>query len=107
MNKLVINKYIVKYIPQPKTGRTCKVKYWRIIKAIIYKLKTGVQWHLLPMRQFFQKIDYHWSYVYYHYNKWCKMGVWEKLDLLKAYKHQIDMRFINLVNFLQKEEVKQ
>ena len=98
MNKVTINKYIVKYIPSPKTGRKCKVQYWRIVKAILYKLKTGVQWHLLPMKQFFQKFDYQWSSVYYHFNKWCKMGVWEKLysDLLQANKNQIDLEIINL-----------
>jgi transposase len=98
MNKVTINKYIVKYIPSPKTGRKCKVQYWRIVKAILYKLKTGVQWHLLPMKQFFQKFDYQWSSVYYHFNKWCKMGVWEKLysDLLQANKNKIDLEIINL-----------
>lgn len=98
MNKLLINKYFVKFIPQPKTGRRCKVRYWRIVKAILYKLKTGIQWHLIPMKQFFQKFDYQWSSVYYHYNKWCKMGIWEKLymNLLQAYKRKIDMQFINL-----------
>ncbi len=98
MNKLVINEYFVKYIPKPKTGRRCKVKYWRIVKAILYKLKTGVQWHMLPMKQFFQKFDYQWSSVYYHYNKWCKLGVWEELyrNLLKAHKAVMNLGIINL-----------
>jgi len=98
MDKLLINKYFVKFILQPKTGRKCKVKYWRIVKAILYKLKTGIQWHLLPMKQFFQKFDYQWSSVFYHYNKWCKMGIWEKLymKLLQAHKQEVDMQFINL-----------
>ena len=98
MNKLLINKYFVKFIPKPKTGRICKVQYWRIVKAILYKLKTGVQWHLLPIKQFFQKFDYQWSSVYYHYNKWCKMGIWEQLyfNLLQANKRKVDLQFINL-----------
>ncbi len=98
MTKLEINKYIVKYIDHPKTGRKCIVQYWRVVKAILYKLKTGIQWHLLPMKQFFQKFDYQWSSVYYHFNKWCKMGVWEKLyfNLLQENSNKVDLQFINL-----------
>ena len=53
---------------------------------------------MLPMKQFFQKFDYQWSSVYYHFNKWCKTGTWEKLyfDLLEANKNKIDLEIINL-----------
>lgn len=53
MRKGKISKFFVQYLPLSRTGRKTKVKVWRIIKAILYKLKTGIQWKNLPMRQFF------------------------------------------------------
>lgn len=53
LDKVTINKFFVAFIPEVKTGRKCEVKYWRIIRAILYKLKTGCQWSWLPMKELF------------------------------------------------------
>lgn len=98
MHKGQISKFFVKYLPEYQTGRRMKVKMWRIVRAIIYKLKTGLQWHLLPMRQFFGFSRYSWQSVYYHFNKWSQTGIWEQCyqRLLSEYRYKLDMSLINL-----------
>ncbi len=63
----------------------------------MYRLKTGCQWRELPMKQFFDD-EYSWNSVYYHFQKWCKDGSWEKLwyTLLEKYKNKLDMSSIQL-----------
>ena len=48
-SKVNIGKYIIPYLSVPKRGGT-KLKLWEIVNAILYKLKTGVHWHLLPIK---------------------------------------------------------
>lgn len=74
-----------------------KVKLHQVIKAILYRLKTGCQWREIPMKQFF-RIKYNWNSVYTHYRKWCKDGSWSKIwqILLTKYKSQLDMSSVQL-----------
>jgi len=44
-SKVNIEKYIIPHLSLPKRGGT-KLKLWEIVNAILYKLKTGVQWYL-------------------------------------------------------------
>ncbi|WP_076774351.1 transposase [Bernardetia litoralis] len=73
LSKKTITENILPYLPQFKKGRKPKVALWRIVKAIIYRLKTGSQWRELPIKQFFDRISISWNTVYYHYNKWSKL----------------------------------
>jgi transposase len=68
-----------------------------VVKAVLYKLKTGCQWRELPMRQFF-RINYNWQSVYYHFQKWSKDGSLEKMwvEVLKNHKYSLDMSSIQL-----------
>lgn len=49
------------------------------------------------MKQFFRG-KYRWQSVFYHYQKWCKDGSWERIwqYLLQKYKHLLDMSNIQL-----------
>jgi len=97
MTKSKISKFFVQYLEKATTGRKLSVRLWRIIKAILYKLKTGVQWHNLPMRQFFGFTRYSWQSVYYHFNKWSQTGVWEMcyMKLVSDYKSKLDLSTLN------------
>ena len=97
MTKAKINEYFVKNLPIHEKGRRIKVKKWRIVKAILYKLKTGIQWCHLPMREFFGFTRYSWESVYYHYNRWCKLESWATIyrDLLSKKRQYLDMSSIN------------
>lgn len=98
MHKAILNKYVTQYIPKNKKGRKLKVPLWRIVKAIFHKIKTGVQWHLLPLKEFFGKTEISYQTVYYHYNKWCKKGIFQSIynDLLFSYNHLLDCSLLNL-----------
>lgn len=98
MCKSKISKFFVQYLKKARTGRKIKVQLWRIVKAILYKLKTGIQWKNLPMRQFFGFSKYSWESVYYHFNKWSQTGAWEQCykKLIADNKAQLDMSVINL-----------
>ena len=98
MRKGEISKFFVQYLNKATTGRKIKVQLWRIVNAILYKLKTGIQWSNLPMRQFFGFSRYSWQSVYYHFNKWSQTGVWEECyrKLLLDYKSKLDLSVINL-----------
>jgi len=93
----VIKKEICPYLNFGNKQGNTKVMKVQVIKAILYRLKTGCQWRELPMREFFHT-SYHWQSVYYHFKKWSDDGSWEKLwqGLLCKYKHLLDMSSIQL-----------
>jgi transposase len=75
-----------------------KVPLWLIINAILYKLKTGVQWRYLPVKELFVDMDYTYNGVYHHYQKWSKDGTWEKVwhQLLDKHRKKLDMSSVQL-----------
>lgn len=98
MDKVTINRLLVQNLPQFNTGRKCKVKYWRVVKAIIYKLKSGVQWRNLPIVQLFGRIKYTWQSVYYHFRKWCKHELFKNIlyKNLDNFRSKLDTSIDNL-----------
>ncbi|MFT4567866.1 MAG: transposase [Saprospiraceae bacterium] len=97
MTKSKISKFFVRYLNNAKTVRKLSVPLWRIVKAILYKLKTGIQWKHLPMHQFFRFTKYSWQSVYYHFNKWSHSGAWQQcyMSLVKDHKGKLDMSLVN------------
>jgi transposase len=75
-----------------------KVPVWLIVNAILYKLKTGVQWRYLPMEALFCDTDYTWNSVYHHYQKWSKDGSWGVVwqTILNKYRGKLDMSSVQL-----------
>ena len=63
-----------KFLPAPsKKGRPISWSYYEIICAILYIVRSGCAWRLLPH-------DFPpWQTVYYHFNKWKKTGVWKDI----------------------------
>jgi len=70
--------------PSSKRGNGHKHSKRTIVNAILYIVKGGIQWRLMPN-------DFPpWQTVYDHFSKWNKCGVWEKcLDRLTEYYRQI------------------
>ncbi|NME73080.1 transposase family protein, partial [Flammeovirga aprica] len=60
---------------------------------ILYKLKTGVQWRLLPVSSLFSDVVLHYNSVFAHYRKWCKQNAWEDTwsKILMKYKDKLDL----------------
>lgn len=55
-------------------GRPLKHDLREIVNAILYVVRTGVQWRALPHD--FPK----WGTVYYHFRKWCVDDTWQRLN---------------------------
>ena len=98
LSKKFITHNILPKLSQAKTGRKPKIQLWRVVKAIIYRLRTGCQWRELPLRSLLGKETIVWESVYYHFNKWSKDGSWEKLSmiLLNENKAYLDMSSVQL-----------
>lgn len=97
LDKDIIEFEIVKYIPKNKRGFKPRVSTFTIVNAILYKLKTGLQWYMLPVRSLFTELDYSWNSVYHHFRKWSAMGVWKKIwiRLLKSRRIKMDLSHVN------------
>jgi putative transposase len=66
---------VAPYVPAPmKGGRPPKWSRREILNAILYVLKTGCPWHLLPH-------DFPpYSTVFWYFRRWRKEGIWENLN---------------------------
>jgi transposase len=98
VSKKMINQQRVPHLSKGKRGPQCKVGLWRIVRAILKRLKTGSQWRELPMRELFGRHTISWKTVYYYFSKWSKDGSWYRLwiALLKIYKSFLDMSSVAL-----------
>jgi putative transposase len=55
------------------TERSRRYKLREVVNAILYIVKTGCQWRMLPKD--FPK----WEIVYYYFSSWKKKGLWEEI----------------------------
>lgn len=64
---------------QDRRGRACKHPRKQIVDAVLYVMRTGAQWRMLPH-------DFPpWKTVYDHFRRWNQRGVWDAaLDQLNA-----------------------
>jgi putative transposase len=68
-------------LPPPGRGRPRQHEVRVLINAILYVLRTGCQWRLLPH-------DFPpWSTVYHHFRKWRDDDTWE--PVMQALRQQV------------------
>lgn len=72
-DQLKIFETILKTVEPNKAGMPMRWSLILIINAIFYVIRSGCQWRMVPSN--FPP----WQTVYYHYNKWCKKGVWQAI----------------------------
>ena len=98
LDKDMIEMEIVPFIPKTKRGFAPTVPMVEIVNAILYKLKTGVQWNLLPVKALFSRLSLSWQSVYYHYRKWCLSGAWKDcwIKFLKKHRAELDLSSVDL-----------
>ena len=96
--KDIIRTWILPHLSTGTRGPDPKVDLLEVVECILYKLKTGCQWRLLPIKQFFACEALTWSGVYYHFNEWRKDGSWKKLwvTLLRLHKSRLDLSSMQL-----------
>ena len=56
LSKDTITLEILPYLSVAKRGFTCKADITEVINGILYKLKTGIQWHMLPVKSLFSDV---------------------------------------------------
>lgn len=89
---------ILPHLSKAKRGYVTQSCLIDVVNAILYKLKTGCQWALLPVESLFSgKVLGHGA-VFHHYRKWCKAGEWKSLwvHLLDKHRRELDMSSVDL-----------
>ena len=79
LDKYTIISEILPHLLIAKRGFLCKVNIVEVINCILYKLKTGIQWHQLPVTALFSDVVLSYKTVFYHFRKWSKKGAPDKL----------------------------
>jgi putative transposase len=62
------------YFPAHHLGRPRKWEMWQILNAILYVVRTGCQWRMLPTNL------PPWQTVYGYFRRWKKNGIWERIN---------------------------
>ena len=98
LSKKFITRNLLIHLNQSTLGRPLQIPLWRIVKAIIYRLKSGCQWRELPMAVFCGRTLVSWHTVYYHFRKWSKDGSWKRMwtQLLEMNRSKLDMSSVQL-----------
>lgn len=93
LDKDTIKIWIMPYLSVAKRGYATKFDLVEIVNAILYKLKSGCQWRMLPMGHLFTGELPKWQTVFHHYRKWCKNDEWQKVyaTILSQNKGVLDM----------------
>lgn len=98
LDKDTIRIEILPYLSVAKRGfqtRSCLIE---IVNSILYKLKTGCQWEMLPVKSLFSEVVLSYKTVFGHFRKWCKNGEWESCwtKILEKYKSFLDLSSADL-----------
>src|SRR6476619_5565734 len=65
---------VMDFFPTYHLGRPRKWEMWQIINAILYVVRTGCQWRMLPTNL------PPWQTVYSYFRRWKKNGLWERIN---------------------------
>lgn len=97
LDKDIILNEIIPLLPNQKRGFPPKVPVFQIVNAILYKLKTGCQWRMLPVTSFFEE-PYSWQSVYHHFRKFATASLWEIIwgKVLSNNANVLDMSSVEL-----------
>lgn len=98
LDKYTIEMEIIPYLPKTKRGFPPTVPLVEIVNAILYKLKTGVQWYQLPVKALFEDSPLSWNAVYYHYRKWCLSDTLKEcwINFLRVHRQELDLSSVDL-----------
>lgn len=89
---------ILPYLTTAKRGYTSKGDLCEVIQCILYKLKTGCQWHMIPTVAIFTEVVLHYKTIFGKFRQWCKDGSWQKSweSLLGRNRDKIDLSSADL-----------
>lgn len=77
------------------TSQGCLIE---VVNGILHKLKSGYQWHQLPVGHIFGDVVLSWNAVYHHFRKWCRLGEWQTMFacLVKKYQDMLEMSITHI-----------
>ena len=99
LGKDMIERWIVPHPSVGSRGTKMRVEMWRVVSAILYRLKSGCQWEMLPVEKFFtSKNRLTAGGVYHHFSKWVRNGCFQKAwtALVKANHRSLDLSCMQL-----------
>ncbi|GIV30194.1 MAG: DDE transposase [Bacteroidia bacterium] len=99
LSKDNIKRYIIPHLQVGSFGKSLEPEFMvEIVSAILYRLKTGVQWRFLPVKSFFSSKSLTWQGVYYHFREWIKDGSWTQvwINLLLEHRRDLDLSCVQL-----------
>ena len=98
LDKDMIEMEIVAHLPGQSRGFPPTVPKVEIVNAILYKLKTGVHWNLLPVGALFSEKPLSWQSVYHHFRKWSVTEAWNSCwaRLLERHGSELDLSSVAL-----------
>ena len=93
-----INNWIVPHLSVGRRGPRVHVAAGKVIGAILYKLKTGCQWRLLPVKELLGEGGLGWQGVYYHFQKWAADGSLRRawVELLRCKRGLLNLCSVQL-----------
>lgn len=98
LDKDTIRIEILPHLSVAKRGFQTSSCLIEVINSILYKLKTGCQWHMLPVKSLFSEVVLSHKTVFGHFRKWSKNGQWEYCwtKILEKYKSFLDLSSADL-----------
>lgn len=86
------------YLSVAKRGFVSMFDLVEMVNAILYKLKSGCQWRMLPVGHLFSGDPPSYITVFKHYRKWSKNGDWEHAfsQNLKENKVKVDLSLAHI-----------
>ena len=98
VSKSIIEKWIVPHLSIGKRGAKSGVALSAVVAAIFHRLKSGCQWRMLPVKEYFEAGVITWQGVYYYFNKWFKDGSFQNawLAVLRDHKALLDLSSLQL-----------
>lgn len=98
LDKYTIKTEILPHLSVAKRVFVTKSSLVEIVNCILYKLKSGCQWSMLPVVSLFSEVVLSYKTVFGHFRKWCKNGDWKNswIALLDKYKSELDMSSIDI-----------
>ena len=102
LSKDMIRQWVLPALPFPAQGRPSVVDPVELVEVILYQLKSGCQWRMLPVKQFFTGASLTWQGVYARFNArfnaWRKDGSWQAvwLHLLRENGTHLDCCSVQL-----------
>jgi transposase len=93
INKDIIENEIIPHLSKAKRGYVSKSDLSEIVNSIFFKLKTGTQWHLLPLDSLFTKVVLSYKTVFGKYRQWCKDNSWKNVwhNYIKVNRDKLDL----------------